>query len=185
MALNSTQYSEMLYGIRDLLPGIWQARIKQLPQGAAPVAIVLPFPPGDPRQGMQIYYRTSDIYIMGYRTTANQVYATFNHMAALPGSINLVYPDDYLKLGWDRISQTINKSPCPIKATVAELDAVLTQANYAALKNTQFCTMVTCLSEALRFLDVEKAVRGGDPITTTMVDWAGQLAAGNAVLKAG
>jgi hypothetical protein len=47
------------------------------------------------------------------------------------------------------------------------------------------CRIVIALGEGVRFINVEKAVRGGDPITTDMVDWGQQLARGNAVRRQG
>jgi hypothetical protein len=120
---------------------------------------------------------------MGYRTTGNQVYATFNQHANIPGSINLGFNDDYATLGWNRQGLPVNGGGPTL--TVALLDEALYSAAAGRTSAIQLCRIVLALAEGVRFINVEKAVRGGDPITTDMVDWAQQLANNTAVLRQG
>jgi Ribosome inactivating protein len=187
--MNNQNYRDMVMHAIEALPGatlkVGLRWIKQLPPAAAPaVPVTLQFPAGDARQGMQIFYRRHDAYIMGYRTTHGQNYACNNQMANIPAPLNLGFNDDYATLGWNRQGSAVNTDGGP-KVTVADLDQALTSASNGAVSRIQLCRIVLALAEGIRFDDVEKAVRAGSAINTTMVDWAQQLVNGNAVLRQG
>lgn len=186
--MNNKDYTDMVLEVVGALPGVLQKVnqrwVKQLPPAAAPaVPIALQFPAGDQRQGMQIYYRRHDAYIMGYRTTGGTSYACNNQVANIPASVNLTFNDDYATLGWNRQGLAVNAGGPTV--TVATLDQALHSASNGAVSSKQLCTIVIALAEGVRFDDVEKAVRAGSTITTAMVDWAMQMGAGKAVLRQG
>ena len=186
--MNNQQYRAMVDDVCEQLPGNWQRigsrMVKQLPGAGAPVYLTLQFPQGDNRQGMQIIYRRHDAYIMGYVTTAGQAYAAHNQMGNVPNAIDLTYKDDYATLGWNRQGPSVNTANGPT-VSVAQLDMALNSAAVGAVNKIGLCRMVLALAEGVRFMDVERAVRGNLPINTQMVDWAQQLAEGMAVLKQG
>lgn len=191
MPMNNQNYRDMVDAVCEALPGVWQRignrQVKQLPvaqAGAAgQVAIALQFPAGDARQGMQIIYRRHDAYIMGYRTTGNIAYACHNQIANVANAQDLRYNDDYATLGWNRQGLAVNGGGPAL--TVALLDQALEGASRGAITAISLCRIVLALAEGVRFMNVEKAVRGGDRITTDMVDWNQQLADGQAVLRQG
>jgi hypothetical protein len=186
--MNNQHYRAMVDDVAEGLPGVWQRigqrQVKQLPAAGANVEYVLQFPPGDARQGFRIVYRRHDIYIRGFRTAAGIAYACHNQTVNVPGSIDLGFDDAYGTLGWNRQVQIVNRGGGP-QVNVQLLDTALTRANNGNARREDVLRMVLALAEGVRFIDVEKAVRGGDPITTQMVDWGQQLAANNAVLRQG
>jgi hypothetical protein len=186
--INNQQYRAMVDDAAERLPGAWQRigtrQVKQLPPAGAAVYFTLQFPAGDVRQGFQIVYRRHDIYIMGFRTKGGISYACNNQLANVPGALNLGFNDAYGTLGWDRQTQIINQGGGP-KIDVPALDFALTRANNGQARQFDVLCMVVALAEGVRFMSVEKAVRGKLPIGTAMVDWDQQLAADDAVLKPG
>ena len=186
--MNNQNYRDMVENVCEQLPGNWQRigtrMVKQLPNLATVVGIALQFPAGDLRQGMQIFYRQRDAYIMGYRTANAQSYATHNQLANVAGAIDLGYNDDYAVLGWNRQGPSVNTLGGPV-VDVPTLDQALTSAAAGRATAAQLGRIVVALAEGVRFIDVERAVRGALPITTAMVDWNQQLAAGVAALRQG
>ena len=189
--MNNQDYRAMVDHVAETLPGVWQRignrQVKQLPTAAAaaaPVYQALQFPAGDIRQGFQIVYRRHDIYIMGFRTAGGISYACNNQVANVAGALNLGFDDAYSTLGWNRQAVDINLGGGP-KISVAELDFALTRANNGQARQFDVLCMVVVLAEGVRFMSVERAIRGKLRIDTTMVDWGQQLAADNAVLKPG
>jgi hypothetical protein len=178
----------MVDDVAERLPGNWQRigtrQVKQLPPAGAPVYFTLQFPAKDARQGFQIVYRRHDIYIMGFRTSGGISYACHNQLANVAGALNLGFNDAYGTLGWDRRSQVINQGGGP-NIDVTALNFALTRANNGQGRQSDVLCMVVALAEGVRFMSVEKAIRGKLPIGTAMVDWAQQLAANDAVLKQG
>ena len=65
------------------------------------------------------------------------------------------------------------------------LDVALTRANNGNARREDVLRIVLALAEGVRFMSVERAVRGHLPISTQMVDWGQQLAANDAVLRQG
>lgn len=185
--MNNQNYRDMVDHTAEALPGQWQRignrQVKQLPAAGAAFEHTLQFPGGDARQGLRIIYRRHDIYIMGFRTSGGIAYACNNQVANIGGAQNLGFDDAYGTLGWDRTSRTLNTNGPTIN--VANLDIALTRANAGTARREHVLCIVVALAEGVRFMDVEKAVRGTLPITTQMVDWGQQLAAGNAVLRQG
>lgn len=187
--MNNQHYREMVDNVAEGLPGQWQRigqrQVKQLPQAAPPaVAYTLQFPGGDVRQGFQIYYRRHDAYIMGFRTAGGVAYACTNQMANVPNALNLGFNDDYATLGWNRQGASVNTGGGP-RVSVALLDVALNRANNGQARREDMLRIVLALAEGVRFMSVERAVRGELPIDTQMVDWGQQLAAGDAVLRQG
>lgn len=187
--MNNQNYRDMVDNVAEGLPGVWQRigqrQVKQLPAAAPPpVGYALQFPNGDRRQGFQIVYRRHDAYIMGFRTAGGVAYACTNQMANVAGSLNLGFNDDYATLGWNRQGASVNTGGGP-RVDVALLDVALTRANNGQARREDVLRIVLALAEGVRFIDVERAVRGGLPITTQMVDWNQQLASNNAVLRQG
>jgi hypothetical protein len=143
------------------------------------VFITLAFPAGDDRQGLQIAYRQSDIYIQGYRTANGTVYAVHNQLAIAQGATDLGFEDDYPSIGWkDRDKTDITK-------TIDDLDGALWRASAGKIGGIDFGTLAITLAEAVRFSDVQKAVNKGTPISSRMTKWDAQVLAGNAVLLSG
>ncbi|MGE0425703.1 MAG: ribosome-inactivating family protein [Reyranellaceae bacterium] len=186
--MNNQDYRSMVDDVAENLPGQWQRignrQVKQLPAAGANVEQLLQFPPGDPRQGLRIIYRRHDIYIRGYRTAAGVAYACNNQMANVAGATNLGFDDAYGTLGWNRQVYTINRGAGP-QVTVPLLDIALNAAANGAASRGDMLRIVVALAEGVRFMSVERAIRGALPITTDMVDWAQQLAANDAVLRQG
>ena len=185
--MNNQNYRDMVDDVIEQQPGaynrIGNRQVKQLPAIAGHIAITLQFPNGDHRQGMQILYRRRDAYIMGYRTAGNQFYAAHNQVANIPNSLSLRFNDDYATLGWNRQGLAINRGGPTVD--VPSLDIALHSAAVGPTSAGQLCTIVVALAEGIRFMDVEKAVRGQLRISTDMVDWNQQLAAGEACLRQG
>ncbi len=186
--MNNQDYRAMVDDIAENLPGQWQRigqrQVKQLPAATTNVEMTLRFPNGDPRQGFRIIYRRNDIYVRGFRTAGNVAYACHNQMANVAGATDLGFDDAYSTLGWNRQVYSINRGGGP-QVTVPLLDAALTRANNGAARREDVLRIVVALAEGVRFMSVEKAVRGGLVITTDMVDWGQQLAANDAVLRQG
>lgn len=186
--MKNQDYRDMVDDVLDQLPGNWQKHLgrtlKQLPNNNTAVGITLKFPANDQRQGMQIFYRESDAYIMGYQTVNGQNYATNNQINNIANANNLGFNDDYATLGWNRQGPSVNALNGP-SVSVGTLDLALTSAANGAVTRIQLCRIVLALAEGVRFMDVEKAVRGGFTIDTSMVDWNQQLQNGNAKLKQG
>lgn len=189
MPLNNQNYRDMVDNVAEGLPGVWQRignrQVKQLPVAAPPpVRYTLQFPPGDDRQGFQIIYRRNDAYILGFCTAGNNTYACANQVGAVAGAQSLGYNDTYADLGWNRQAAVVNRGGGP-RVTVPLLDFALTRANNGNARREDMLCLVIALAEGVRFMDVERAVRGELPITTQMVDWGQQLAANQAVLRQG
>ncbi len=186
--MNNQNYRDMVDHTAETVPGQWQRiggrQVKQLQAPGANFEHTLQFPAGDARQGFRVIYRRHDIYIMGFRTAGGVAYACHNQTGNVPGSQSLGFDDAYSTLGWNRQVYSVNKGGGP-QVNVQLLDSALTRANNGQARREDVLRMVLALAEGVRFMDVEKAVRGSDPITTQMVDWGQQLAAGNAVLRQG
>lgn len=182
--LNNQQYRNMVDDIIERCPGHWNGRRKQLTMGNNnPFNFILQFPNGDERQGMQIIYRTRDLYILGYVTIAGTSYVTHDQLANVAGATDLGFNGDYATLGWNRQGLAVNNGG-PV-VSVPELDTALYRAYDGQAAAGDLCIMAIALAEAVRFKNVERAVRGGDPITTNMVDWNQQIVSGEATLLSG
>lgn len=182
--MNNADYRAMVDHAVENVPGAWNGRIKQLPVGNnAAFNFVLQFPANDLRQGMQIVYRTRDWYILGYVTTGGVAYVTHDQVGNVAGATDLGFDGDYASLGWNRQGLAVNAGGPMV--SVALLDIALYSAAAGAASAGQLCVIAIALAEGVRFKNVERAVRATDPINTEMVDWAQQLAAGEAILRSG
>jgi hypothetical protein len=150
---------EGISGMQNGAPTPWQ-----LPNVQQPQTLTLSHLPGD-LADIQLIFRPSDLYLLGFVNLVNVTYAFENQVTAVQNSVSMGFEDAYKDMGVDRDSW--------ITVTVDEVEQALWDIAYAggAPGKATLGKLVVGFCEAARFADIERSVVSGARFDGKLLKW--------------
>lgn len=159
-------YRQQLAAIRTAVSG-QQAPAPtpwRLPNQQTEQAVTLSALPDD-LGGLQLIFRPSDLYLLGFRNLVGGTYAFENQVNAVQNSASTGFDDAYKDMGVDRDSW--------VTVTLEEVKQALWDIAYApgAPGKATMGKLVVGFCEAARFADIERSVIAGSRFDGKLLKW--------------
>ena len=119
----------------------------------------------DDLAGIQLIFRPSDLYLMGFVNLVNVTYAFENQVASVQNAVTMGFEDAYKDMGVDRDSW--------VTVTLAEVEQALWDIAYAggAPGKATLGKLVVGFCEASRFADIERSVLTNARFDGKLLKW--------------
>lgn len=136
----------------------------RLPNVQAEQSVILDQMP-DGIDGIELIFRPSDLYLMGFRNMVNATYAFDNQVGAVQNSAGFGFEDAYKDMGIDRDSW--------VTVTLEQVQQALWDIAYAGgvPGKATMGALVIGFCEASRFADIERSVIAGARFDGKLLKW--------------
>ncbi len=159
-------YSQQLDTIRRAVSGQVPPAVTpwRLPNVQAAQSVILANLPDD-IAGIELIFRPSDLYLLGFRNLVNVTYAFENQVNAVQNSTTFGFEDAYMDMGIDRDSW--------VTVTLDDVSQALWDIAYAGGPpgKATMGALVVSFCEASRFADIERSVLAGTRFDGKLLKW--------------